>query len=377
MEKYDPKKIEKEILDFWIKKGIPEIIVKFDPDDERDKFFLLDGPPYVNGVPHVGHVKTTATKDIWSKFRQMQGFQSWWQPGFDCGGLPIENAVEKKLGIKSKQEITEKIGLDKFIEECKKLAVGNKGIWLDTYKKMGAWRGWVDPYMTYHNYYLESGWWTVKQMYEKGLFFEGYKPGYWCPHCETVLTGYEVSDSYAELEDTSIFFKCRLKERPNESLLVWTTTPWTLPANVAVLVHPDEYYVKVDVMGEYFWIAEKRLELLSELEMGYTVKEKVLGKDMLGWEYEPVLDVPIQHETDGDYVRKVILSKPIMKKRVASKMLVKSETESTGDEFGHLVEMDTGTGMVHIAPGHGAEDNQIGKEYNLPELSPVDDQGKL
>ncbi len=377
MEKYDPKKIEKEILDFWIKKGIPEIIVNFDPSDGKKKFFLLDGPPYVNGVPHVGHVKTTTTKDIWSKFRRMQGFQSWWQPGFDCGGLPIENAVEKKLGIKSKQEITDKIGLDKFIEECKKMAVGNKDIWLDTYKRMGAWRGWLEPYMTYYNSYLESGWWTVKKMYDKGLFFEGYKPGYWCPHCETVLTGYEVSDSYAELDDISIFFKCRLKGKPNESLLVWTTTPWTLPANVSVLVHPDEYYVKVEVRGEYFWIAEKRLELLPELEMGFTVREKVLGKDMEGWEYEPVLDVPIQHETKAEHFRKVIISKPIMKKRVASKMLVKGDKEDAGDEFGHIVEMDTGTGMVHIAPGHGDVDNKIGKEYNLPELSPVDDQGRL
>ncbi|MBN2101376.1 MAG: isoleucine--tRNA ligase [Candidatus Aenigmarchaeota archaeon] len=377
MEKYDPKTIEKEILEFWLEKGIPEIIVSFNPEESKKKFFLLDGPPYVNGVPHAGHVKTTTTKDIWSKFRQMQGFQSWWQPGFDCGGLPIENAVEKKLGIKSKQEITERIGLDKFIEECKQMAVGNKDVWLNTYKKMGAWRGWLEPYMTYHNSYLESGWWTVKQMYEKGLFFEGYKPGYWCPHCETVLTGYEVSDSYAELDDISIFFKCKLKGKSNESLLVWTTTPWTLPANVSVLVHPDEYYVKVEVMGEFFWIAEKRLELLSELEMGFTVKERVIGKDMEGWVYEPVLDVPIQHETTGEYFRKVIMSKPIMKKRVASKMLVKGDKEDSGDEFGHIVEMDTGTGMVHIAPGHGDVDNKIGKEYNLPELSPVDDQGRL
>lgn len=377
MEKYDPKKIEEEVLKLWIDAGIPEIITKFDPKDDKPKFFLLDGPPYANGVPHVGHVKTTTTKDIWSKFKHMQGFKSWWQPGFDCGGLPIENAVEKKLGIKSKQDIIDKIGIDKFIEECKEMAVGNKDLWMTVYKKMGAWRGWVEPYMTSADYYLESGWWTVKQMYDKGLFFEGHKPGYWCSHCETVLTGYEVSDSYSELEDMSIFFKCKLKGKENESLLVWTTTPWTLPANVAVLVHPDEDYVKVDVMGEFFWIAEKRLELLSELEMGFTVKEKIKGKEMSGWEYEPVLDVPIQHETKSDNFRKVILSKPIMKKRVASKMLVKGDKQDTGDEFGHIVEMDTGTGMVHVAPGHGDVDNKIGKEYKLPELSPVNDQGKL
>ncbi len=372
---YKPFEMQKEIMEFWKKKRIPQRIVDF--SDKKKKFYLLDGPPYVNGVPHVGHVRTTTMKDIWSKFRTMQGFQAWWQPGFDCGGLPIENAVEKKLKIKSKKDIENVVGLDRFIDECKKMAEGNKDIWLDIYRQLGAWRGWVDPYMTYKNYYLESGWWTVKKMFEKGLFIEGQRPGYWCPHCETVLTGYEVTDSYADIEDVSVFIKFPVKGRKNEYFLVWTTTPWTLPANVAIAVHPEETYVKAEVSGETFILAEKRLEILQEMELGYRVKEKVKGKDLEGTSYNPVLDVPVQKYLEKDpKARKVLVSIPLMKKRVASKAAVKSGTGGK-DEFGHIVTMDTGTGLVHIAPGHGDVDNKLGKHYGIPELSPVDEEGKL
>jgi len=267
MEPYSHQKIEEEVQSFWKKEKIPERIVKF--DQKKPKFYLLDGPPYVNYVPHVGHIMTTTFKDIWGKFKFMQGFSVWFQPGFDCSGLPIENAVEKKLGIKSKKEIEEKIGIEKFIGECKKLAEQNKDIWLGMYRKIGAWRGWLEPYMTYKNYYLESGWWTVKQLYDKGLLAEGYRPGFWCPKCETVLAGYEVTDSYKNLEDPSIFIKFPVMGKHNEFLLVWTTTPWTLPANVAVVAHPDETYVKAEIStGEKLILAEKLLRVLEDLEYG-------------------------------------------------------------------------------------------------------------
>lgn len=373
---YEPMKMQEEILKFWTKNKIPDKIVDFKPGKKK-KFYLLDGPPYVNGVPHVGHVRTTTMKDVWSKFKTMQGYQSWWQPGFDCGGLPIENAVEKKLKIKSKKDIENVVGVDKFIDECKKMAEGNTEVWLNIYKKLGAWRGWVDPYMTYKNYYLESGWWTIKKMFEKGLFVEGYRPGFWCSHCETVLTGYEVTDSYADLEDTSIFVKFPVKGRKNEYFLVWTTTPWTLPSNVSIAVHPDETYVKAEVEGETIILAEKRLEILQQMEIGYTIKEKMKGKDLEGVSYEPVLEVPIQKSLDKNpKARKVIVSIPIMKQRVSSKATIKSGTTEK-DEFGHIVTMDIGSGLVHIAPGHGDVDNKIGKHYGMPELSPVDEEGKL
>jgi len=374
---YNPRDVEREVQRIWKEKRIPEKIVKFDKN--KPKFYLLDGPPYVNYIPHVGHVMTTTFKDIWGKFKYMQGYAVWFQPGFDCSGLPIENAVEKKLGITSKKEITEKIGIKKFIEECKKLAEKNKDVWMNLYRKLGAWRGWIEPYMTYKNYYLESGWWTIKKLYEKGLFSEGQRPGFWCPKCETVLAGYEVTDSYKNLEDPSIFIKFPIKGRTNEFLLVWTTTPWTLPANVAIVVHPDEMYVKAEIgTGEKLILAEKRLSVLEDLEIGYKVIERFRGKKLEGVKYEPVLDVPLQRELQAqENAHRVYVSVPIMKKKSISKKRLKEDTGEIGDEFGHMVDMETGSGLVHTAPGHGDVDNKLGKHYNLPEPSPVDEQGKL
>ncbi len=370
---FDPKKIEENVHEFWNKEKIPEKIVEFNED--REKFYLLDGPPYVNDNPHVGHVKTTTFKDIWGKFKFMQGFSVWFQPGFDCGGLPIENAVEKKLGIKTKSDI-KKLGIDKFIEECKNLATLNKSVWLNIYKKLGAWRGWLEPYMTSDDSYRESGWWTVKKLFEKGLLVEGLRPGFWCPRCETVLAGYEVTDSYKDLEDISIFIKFKLKSQKNTYLLVWTTTPWTLPANVAICIHPDEQYVKVKIGAEYLILAEARLEILDKLEKQYEIVEKFKGSELEGEKYEPLLDIPLQKELEkNENAHQVVVSIPIMKKRVASKVKLKKDVDE--EEFGHLVTMDMGSGLVHIAPGHGDVDNRLGKHYNLPEPSPVDEKGCL
>jgi len=367
MTPYNPKEIQKNVEKYWKDSGTPEKIVEF--DQKKPKFYLLDGPPYVNYDPHVGHIKTTTFKDVWGKFKYMQGHAVWFQPGFDCSGLPIENAVEKKLGIKSKMDI-EKFGVDKFIEECKKLAEKNKPVWMDLYKKVGAWRGWLEPYMTYKNYYLESGWWSIKQMYEKKLLIEGHKPGFWCSHCETVLAGYEVTDSYKNVEDPSIFIKFPVKGENDTYLLVWTTTPWTLPSNVAIAAHPKEDYVKIEVMtGEKFILAEKRLEILIDLDIGYTVVEKFKGKKLEGMKYLGVVDVDIQKEMDKKF-HYVIMSIKMLKKRAASKIAGDKK-----DEFDDFVTMDTGTGLVHTAPGLG--DYKVGEHYKLAFLSPIDDQGKF
>ncbi len=368
---YNPGEIEKDVQRLWSVKKVPRKLTKF---TGKNKFYLLDGPPYVNAAPHVGHVKTTTFKDVWGKFKRMQGFSVWFQPGFDCGGLPVENAVEKKLGIKSKQDI-EKLGIDKFIEECNNLARGNESVWLDLYKKIGAWRGWLNPYLTSENYYVESGWWTFKKLFEKGLMFKGKKPGFWCSHCETVLSGYEVTDSYKDLEDVSILIKFPVKGK-KEFLLVFTTTPWTLPANVALCVHPDENYVKVLVNKEKLILAEKRLEILDQLELKYKVLQKFPGNFLAGLRYEPLLSLPLQKQLQKNpNAHRVVVSIPIMKKRVAGKLFAKGMKQK--EVFDHLVTMDVGTGIVHIAPGHGESDNRIGKEYNLPEPSPVDEKGVL
>ena len=369
---YNPKDVEEKIQKKWETEKIPEKIIN---RKEGKKFYLLDGPPYVNASPHVGHIKTTTYKDVWGKFKFMQGFKVWFQPGFDCGGLPIENKVEKKFGIREKKDIY-KIGIDKFIEECKKFAIGNEKEWMDMYKKIGAWRGYLAPYLTSENYYRESGWWAVKKIYEKGLLVPGEKPNFWCPHCETVLSGYEVTDAYRELKSPSIFITFKIRDR-SEYLLVWTTTPWTLPANVALCVHPNEKYVKVETKGKKIIIAEKRLEFLDELCLKYKILDRFEGKKLDGLKYEPLLDIPLQKELEKtNNAHRIILSIPLMKKRVAGKIKEKKEVEGS-DEFGHLVDISTGTGIVHIAPGHGAEDHIIGEYYGLPSPSPVDEQGKL
>ncbi|MCX6817540.1 MAG: isoleucine--tRNA ligase [Candidatus Aenigmarchaeota archaeon] len=384
MERYDPRKIQEEVMQFWLENRIPDQIVNFDMktlDVKRTKYYLLDGPPYVNGVPHVGHVKTTTTKDICSKFKTMQGHQCWWQPGFDCGGLPIEHAVEKNLGVKSKKDITERIGIDRFIAECKAMAEGNKSVWLDTYKQLGAWRGWLEPYMTYRNYYLESGWWTVKKMWEKGMLVEGEKPVFWCPRCETTLSGYEVTDSYTDITDFSIYVKFPLVDQEFTSIIIWTTTPWTLPANVAIAVHPDETYVKVKVRSEYLILAEKRLkDVMKDAEIEkYEIVEKMKGSSLAGMKYEPAIQIPLQDELKkNENAHQVILSIPLFKKGVSGKLLAKTAMKADdGENVEEFVTMDTGSGCVHTAPGHGETDFRVGEHYKLPKPSPVDDEGKL
>ncbi len=377
MSQLNPQEVEKKVNDLWTKKHTVEKIVNFEKNAKTmEKFYLLDGPPYVNAEPHVGHVKTTVFKDVWGKFKYMQGHAVWFQPGFDCGGLPIEHKVEEKLGVKTKDDI-EKMGIDKFIQECSAFARGNEPSWLTLYKQIGAWRGWLDPYLTSDNSYLESGWWTIKQLYEKGMLIEGERPGFWCSKCETVLSGYEASDSYEDREDHAIFIKFPLKGKKNEYLIVWTTTPWTLPGNVAVAVHPDEKYVKIEAGTEKYIIAQKRLEVLTDLGIGYKILKEFKGSELNGLKYESVLDVPVQHELEKmDNTLQVVLSVPLVKVRVASKTHIK---KSTGKEetVEHMVTMDAGSGLVHTAPGHGDVDNKLGKHYNLPEISPVNDKGEL
>ncbi|MFH1200677.1 MAG: class I tRNA ligase family protein, partial [Candidatus Micrarchaeota archaeon] len=190
---YDQKSIESEVLAHWEAKKIPQRLA-----EQRKKakpFFLLDGPPYANALPHVGHVKTTTVKDIWSRYWQMNGKTAYFQAGFDCHGLPTEVMVEKELGIKSKKDI-ESIGIEKFDAACLAKVTNTEKAWMEYYRILGAWRYYAEPYFTYKDYYIESGWWTVKQFHEKGLLSPGERAVYWCPHCETSLSGYEVSDSY-------------------------------------------------------------------------------------------------------------------------------------------------------------------------------------
>ncbi|MEK6954871.1 MAG: isoleucine--tRNA ligase [Candidatus Micrarchaeota archaeon] len=426
MLQYNQNEIERQILEFWEKNRIPQRLAEQRPDAKP--FFLLDGPPYANAQPHVGHVKTTVCKDVWSRYKQMKGFRSYFQAGFDCHGLPTEVMVEKELGITSKNDI-EKIGIDKFDALCLAKVVATEKGWMEYYRRLGAWRSYADPYFTYKDYYIESGWWTIKQLHSKGMLTEGEKPVYWCPHCETALSGYEVSDSYKEIQDPSIYVKFKIRGAENEYLLVWTTTPWTLAGNVAVVVHPQEEYVKAKVGDEILIIAEKRAKAILEEKLGvkYEILGKIKGEELDGLDYEPLLDVPSQHKIDSK-ARKVHLSIPIMTSKKYKKHRLTHKKEEDGqngeiqnigesanssitasnnknsqigmpgisagkntlktdadkitgteerEEYEEFVSMNEGTGLVHCAPGHGQTDFYIGKYYGLTAVSPVDEHGKF
>ncbi|MEM0333214.1 MAG: isoleucine--tRNA ligase, partial [Candidatus Aenigmatarchaeota archaeon] len=373
----DFKQLEDKIRKFWEEKKIIEKLTDWERNKNKPKFYLLDGPPYVNAEPHVGHVKTRVFKDVWNKYMLMNGHFVWFQPGFDCHGLPIENMVEKQLGLKSKKDI-EKFGVDNFIEECRKKARGNEKVWMNLYLKIGDWRGYFKPYMTLENYYIESGWWTIKEMWKKGMLYQGEKPTYWCPHCETSLSGYEVTDSYADVKDPYIYVKFPIKGKEKEYLVIFTTTPWTLVSNVAIVVKGDEYYVKVDYNGEKLIIAEKRLNALEELlKVKFEVKERLLGKELEGLEYEPVLKVKAQEKLNGNSkARKVYLSIPVLKSK-SYKHGILEKAEKMKEEFFDFVSMEEGSGLVHCAPGHGPEDYYLGQHYDLPAISPIDNEGKF
>ncbi|MDP4012631.1 MAG: isoleucine--tRNA ligase [Candidatus Nanoarchaeia archaeon] len=364
--------IEKEVKAFWKKIKLSEKVMS--KNKGKKSFFLLDGPPYANYIPHVGHIRNTVYKDLHVKLAFMQGYDVLFQPGFDTHGLPIENMVEKKLNFKSKQEIV-KYGVDKFNKECRENATTNMKLWMEVYDNLGSWYVWKDPYFTYNNSYLESAWWTFKQMFDKGMVYEGKRPVFWCPSCQTALAGYETTDSYKMMTDPSIYIKFKVKGK-NEFLLVFTTTPWTLISNVAVAAHPNEDYVKVETAKGVLILAKARLELLEKLELGFKILEEFKGKKLDGLEYESVIDVPTQKELEkNSKAHRVYMSIPILKERVASKMAIKKGTKG-GDVFEDFVNVADGTGLVHIAPGHGKTDNEVGNHYNLPSPSPLDDECK-
>jgi isoleucyl-tRNA synthetase len=369
MEKYNSLSVEQAMRKHWASIGLADKLTALRKG--KKTFYLLDGPPYVNASPHVGHLKTTTCKDIWSKLKLMQGFDAWLQPGFDCHGLPIENKVEKDLNLKSKKDI-EKLGLEKFMSLCLDKVLDNEKNWLSIYKMLGAWRGFYDPYFTYKPYYIESAWWTLKEMHTNKLLKKGKLAIHWCPRCETALAGYEVSDSYKNVTDPTIYVKFKIKDQDNTYFLVYTTTPWTLPGNVGLVVSPKDQYVKISVEKEFYIMAEALVEKLAKLaNFKYKIIEKFSGSTLEGTEYESILDVPSQKLS---HPHRVHLSIPIMK----FKKYKKHETTAKDqDEFGEFVTVSEGTGIVHTAPGHGSSDNFIGKHYKLNEISPVNEQGRF
>jgi isoleucyl-tRNA synthetase len=353
MTDYDQQKIEDEVSTYWDENDVQK---KVRESTEGKPFFMIDGPPYLNGEPHVGHMQGKVLKDVMLRFKQMQGFDVWDQAGFDTHGLPNELATEEEMGIEDKNEIGDSVSAQKFIEECRRRATSAKEEWQEQMEDLAVWQDFEDPYMTYDNSYVESAWWLLKKTEEQGLLYEGRKPIHWCPRCQTSLSGYEVTDEYRDIEDIAVFAKFPLENR-EEKLVIWTTTPWTIPSNMAVFTHPDYQYAVVEADGEKLIIAEqlvpKVMEKAGVEQDEYEVKRTMIGSDLKGLKYEtPFLeDIPRQQKLDEEQgVHRVHNSED-------------------------LVTLEDGTGLVHAATGHGPEDYEETRPLGLPVYSPLDSEG--
>lgn len=332
---------ELEVLEFWKKNQIFKKSVEKSAKSKKN-FTFYDGPPTANGEPHLGHVLTRSIKDLIPRYRVMKGYSVLRKAGWDTHGLPVEVEVEKSLGIDGKQEI-EKFGIEAFIKECKKSVWKYKKAWEELSDRVGFWADMENPYITYDNDYIESEWWALKKIHEKGLIYEGFKIVPYCPRCGTALSSHEVAQGYKDVKEKSIIVKFAKPDEPNTYFLAWTTTPWTLPSNTALCMHPEYEYVKIK-SGENYYILAK--ELVSKHFEEYELIGVKKGKEYEKMPYKPLFG--FQKEKNGYYV--------------------------TNDEY---VTLSEGTGIVHIAPAFGEDDAKVGKKYGLPFSQMVDDRGRF
>lgn len=347
---YDFKVIEPSVMDFWKDSKIYEKAVQ--KNKGKPKFFYLDGPPYTTGKIHIGHAWGKALRDSVIRYKRMRGFDAWDQPGFDMHGLPIEVAVEKQLGIKDKREIISKLGLAKFIEHCEKFALDQLWPMVKDFQRLGIWMNWDNPYMSIKNEYIEGAWWALAEAHKKNLLYQGKKSMTWCPRCATALAKHELE--YENRTDASIFVKLPVKNKSNEFLVIWTTTPWTLPFNMAVMAHPEFDYIKAKVDGETWILAEALAPGVvgAVAEKQYTVLERFKGEKLAGTKYvHPFLDeVEFHRELKEKNAHTVVMSEK-------------------------FVTTDAGSGLVHCAPGCGPEDFEVGKQHGLAAFNETDEHG--
>ena len=338
---YDHLKIEKDILEFWKKEHIYKKAKQKNAGNEP--FYFCDGPPYATGQIHPGTGWNKTIKDAICRYQRMSGRNVRGQPGYDTHGLPIEVKVEQELKFKNKNDI-EVYGIGKFIEKCKAFATKYIGVMGGQFESLGVWMDFERPYITYHDDYINSSWKTLHMAHEKGLMHEGVYVLPYCYRCETTIANYELE--YDDETDPSVFVKFKVKDK-DEYLIIWTTTPWTLVANMAVMAHPTLSYVKAKVDGEVWIVAKERLDFLLKLvNKSATVIEELPGRKLKDVEYLH----PFQDKIHKYYDRKIVMS----------------------DEF---VTLEEGTGLVHTAPGHGPADFIIGKRYDIEPFSPVDEHG--
>ncbi|WP_099469272.1 isoleucine--tRNA ligase [Konateibacter massiliensis] len=338
---------EKKTEHFWKENQIFEKSIENRKEGETYTFY--DGPPTANGKPHIGHVLTRVIKDMIPRYRTMKGYMVPRKAGWDTHGLPVELEVEKLLGLDGKEQI-EEYGLEPFIDHCKKSVWKYKGMWEDFSSTVGFWADMDDPYVTYHNDFIESEWWALKEIWNKKLLYKGFKIVPYCPRCGTPLSSHEVAQGYKDVKEKSAIAKFRVKGE-DAAILAWTTTPWTLPSNVALCMNPEETYVKVKSEGSTYYLAEALCNKVLG-EDNYEILETYKGKDLEYKEYEPLF--PFAVETAEKQKKKAFFV--------------------TCDNY---VTLTDGTGVVHIAPAFGEDDANVGRKYDLPFVQFVDAKGEM
>ena len=341
---------EKEVLEFWKKNEVFQKSI--DLRKGGDVFTFYDGPPTANGKPHIGHIETRAIKDLIPRYQTMKGKSVTRKAGWDTHGLPVELEVEKQLGLDGKDQI-EAYGIEPFIRKCKESVWKYKGMWEDMSERVGFWADMKNPYVTYDNNYIESEWWALKTIFDKGLLYKGYKVVPYCPRCGTALSSHEVSQGYKKVKERSAVVRFKVVGEENTFLYAWTTTPWTLPSNVALCVNGHETYARFECEGRTIIMADVLIPaIMGEKEI--TNKTTFPGSDLVGMKYEPLFD----------FQREVIRG-------------VENEENAWMVIADDYVTMTDGTGIVHIAPAFGEDDARVGRENHIPFLQLVDTKGEM
>ena len=340
---------EKNIEKFWEDEQIFKKSI--DSRKQGPTYTFYDGPPTASGKPHIGHVLTRVIKDMIPRYRAMKGYMVPRKAGWDTHGLPVELEVEKMLGLDGKEQI-EQYGLEPFIEHCKESVWKYKGMWEKFSNTVGFWADMEHPYVTYHNSFIESEWWALKEIWNKGLLYKGFKIVPYCPRCGTPLSSHEVAQGYKDVKERSAIAKFPVKGE-DAYILAWTTTPWTLPSNVALCVNPDETYVKVKMKedGTVYYMAQALCDTVLG-EGTYDVLETFVGKDLEYKEYEPLFDYAVA-------------------------TCEKQHKKAFYIVCDNYVTLTDGTGVVHIAPAFGEDDSKVGRKYDLPFVQLVDGKGEM
>lgn len=338
---------EKEMIEFWKENRIFEKSIEKTKGGEEFSFF--DGPPTANGKPHIGHILTRVMKDIVPRYQTMKGKHVLRKAGWDTHGLPVELEVEKSLGLDGKKQI-ETYGIEPFNQQCKQSVWKYTSEWKRMSDRVGYWVDMDNPYVTYHDDYIESVWWALKEIHKKGLLYKGHKIVPYCPRCGTALSSHEVAQGYKTVKETSCVARFKVAGKENTYILAWTTTPWTLPSNVALCMNPNETYVEIEADGTHYILAEA---LVSKFFETYTVISEKSGIEYEGTKYEPLFD----------YAASTLQAQKNEWKRVY---------EVVCDPY---VTLTDGTGVVHIAPAYGQDDYNVGRRYQLPVIAMAGEQG--